>query len=166
MRVSWGVDSAALKRGERREVVWNSKTAVNGHTLMVGMSGAGKTHNLRNLIRQMSETCEDGNTTSGDGCSATCQLEPGWTCPLAGAGCSATACGDGLVAGAEACDDDNTTPGDGCSATCQLEAGHHCPVPGAACATPAASEDASTPGVTLRSSVVSPTRPATPWLLV
>ena len=26
------------------------------------------------------EACDDGNTTAGDGCSATCQVESGWTC--------------------------------------------------------------------------------------
>jgi cysteine-rich repeat protein len=26
------------------------------------------------------ETCDDGNTVSGDGCSSTCSVEPGWTC--------------------------------------------------------------------------------------
>ncbi|TNF25669.1 MAG: DUF4215 domain-containing protein [Deltaproteobacteria bacterium] len=26
------------------------------------------------------ETCDDGNTSAGDGCSATCQLEYGWSC--------------------------------------------------------------------------------------
>lgn len=61
MRVIWGYDSGAAKRGERREVVWDSQTAVNGHVLMVGMSGAGKTHNLRNMIRQMTDTCDHGN---------------------------------------------------------------------------------------------------------
>lgn len=25
--------------------------------------------------------CDDGNTSSGDGCSPTCTVEPGWTCP-------------------------------------------------------------------------------------
>lgn len=30
------------------------------------------------------ETCDDGNTMSGDGCSATCQQEPGYTCAGAG----------------------------------------------------------------------------------
>ena len=28
------------------------------------------------------ETCDDGNTAPGDGCSATCQIEPGWECTL------------------------------------------------------------------------------------
>eukprot|EP00161_Ancyromonas_sigmoides_P021348 TRINITY_DN630_c0_g1_i21.p1 TRINITY_DN630_c0_g1~~TRINITY_DN630_c0_g1_i21.p1 ORF type:complete len:783 (-),score=189.58 TRINITY_DN630_c0_g1_i21:61-2322(-) len=27
------------------------------------------------------EECDDGNTAGGDGCSATCHVEPGWTCP-------------------------------------------------------------------------------------
>jgi cysteine-rich repeat protein len=26
------------------------------------------------------ESCDDGNTDEGDGCSATCQVEPGWVC--------------------------------------------------------------------------------------
>ena len=26
------------------------------------------------------EECDDGNQISGDGCSSTCQIEPGWTC--------------------------------------------------------------------------------------
>jgi len=26
------------------------------------------------------EQCDDGNTAGGDGCSATCQVEPGWSC--------------------------------------------------------------------------------------
>lgn len=30
------------------------------------------------------ETCDDDNTTSGDGCSATCQTEDGYTCDQAG----------------------------------------------------------------------------------
>jgi len=53
------------------------------------------------------ETCDDGNTTGGDGCSATCQLE--------------TTCGNGVTEGVEQCDDGNTTNGDGCSSKCRLE---------------------------------------------
>ncbi|CEL91843.1 unnamed protein product [Vitrella brassicaformis CCMP3155] len=33
------------------------------------------------------ETCDDGNTAAGDGCSETCQTEPGWTCPIPGEPC-------------------------------------------------------------------------------
>lgn len=64
------------------------------------------------------EACDDGNFTRGDGCSPFCQPEPGWTCPESGAECSATACGDGIVAGAEQCEDTPSgeldLPFDGC----------------------------------------------------
>ncbi|MBV8760464.1 MAG: DUF4215 domain-containing protein [Deltaproteobacteria bacterium] len=56
------------------------------------------------------EQCDDGNTTSGDGCSATCTIET-----------PANVCGDGHVGGTEQCDDGNTTSGDGCSSTCHAE---------------------------------------------
>ena len=28
------------------------------------------------------EKCDDGNATSGDGCSSTCTIERGYVCPL------------------------------------------------------------------------------------
>jgi cysteine-rich repeat protein len=56
------------------------------------------------------EQCDDGNTVSGDGCSATCETEG-----------PPNVCGDGTVGGSEQCDDGNTTSGDGCSATCSFE---------------------------------------------
>jgi cysteine-rich repeat protein len=66
--------------------------------------------------------CEDGNLFNGDGCSSTCQTEPGYVCStLAAAPCS-TVCGDNIRAGTEACDDGNTNPGDGCDALCVVEA--------------------------------------------
>jgi len=91
------------------------------------------------------EQCDDGNTVSGDGCSATCQTEaPAPRCgdgtvdageqcddgnTVSGDGCSATCqnevappqCGNGTVDAGEQCDDGNTAGGDGCSATCQIE---------------------------------------------
>lgn len=56
MRVNWGIDAGAKKAGQQVNVLWDSRMAVNGHCLMVGMSGAGKTHNLRKMIRQMTES--------------------------------------------------------------------------------------------------------------
>ena len=52
------------------------------------------------------EACDDGGTNSNDGCSATCTVEPGWTCSIVNnrSVCVATACGDGFKAGLEACD--------------------------------------------------------------
>ena len=80
------------------------------------------------------ETCDDGNLVDGptvngtvvpDGCSATCQVEKGWTCP-AGGTCHATKCGDGIRAGFEQCDDGGNVAGNGCDANCQLEPGYKC----------------------------------------
>jgi cysteine-rich repeat protein len=91
------------------------------------------------------EQCDDGNTVSGDGCSAVCQNESGPICGngtqeageecddgnnVSGDGCSATCqneggpvCGNGTQETGEQCDDGNTDDGDGCSSTCQIEHG-------------------------------------------
>ncbi|MRI91599.1 DUF4215 domain-containing protein [Aggregicoccus sp. 17bor-14] len=52
------------------------------------------------------EVCDDGNTVSGDGCSADCR--------------SLEYCGNGVVdrTRGEVCDDGNTQSGDGCSSDC------------------------------------------------
>ena len=42
------------------------------------------------------EQCDDGNPVSGDGCSATCELEPGWICADPGVACHQPTCGDGI----------------------------------------------------------------------
>ncbi len=93
------------------------------------------------------ETCDDGNTVGGDGCSATCQVETAvcrngiveaWNGEQCDDGndidndgcnnaCQLTVCGDGVIQTPngnsqwEQCDDGNTVGGDGCSATCQVE---------------------------------------------
>jgi cysteine-rich repeat protein len=92
------------------------------------------------------EECDDGNTVSGDGCSATCKLEApscgngileiGEECDdgniIGGDGCSSACkiesnpgdlCGNGVLDPLEQCDDGNVVGGDGCSSTCTLE---HC----------------------------------------
>lgn len=55
------------------------------------------------------EECDDGNSTSGDGCSSVCRYE------------RVCCCGDGIVNAGEDCDDGNTTSGDGCSSSCKTE---------------------------------------------
>ena len=73
------------------------------------------------------ERCDPPNV--GQGCSATCDLEPGHVCdppptppsPSSPSRCHQTVCGDGHAEGTEACDDGNTVDGDGCSGTCTLE---------------------------------------------
>ncbi|MDF1564175.1 MAG: DUF4215 domain-containing protein [Deltaproteobacteria bacterium] len=79
------------------------------------------------------EACDDGNATAGDGCSDTCALEPGYTCPAAGQACRLIQCGDSFIDGSETCDDGNATAGDGCSDLCVREAGYACPAAGSAC---------------------------------
>ncbi|MBN2196446.1 MAG: DUF4215 domain-containing protein [Polyangiaceae bacterium] len=88
-----------------------------------------------NGVQNENEGCDDRNTGPGDGCSALCQVEAGWTCPTWGEACVKTAiCGDGILDATEACDDLNTVPGDGCAADCMsVEAGYLCRVPGKAC---------------------------------
>jgi CSLREA domain-containing protein len=57
---------------------------------------------------QAPEECDDGNNTTGDGCTGICQEE---------------VCGDGIVSSllGEECDDGNTSAGDGCDDACQNE---------------------------------------------
>lgn len=56
-----------------------------------------------NFVVEATETCDDGNTDVGDGCSATCALE----------------CGDGQVTGTELCD---TAIAEGSAGACPTEA--------------------------------------------
>src|SRR5689334_15479310 len=87
-------------------------------------------------INRSDEKCDDGNTVSGDGCTANCQqIEANYVCPTPGQKCVSTiVCGDGKIsAGAETCDDSNTQAGDGCSATCQAEPGWICTAPATPC---------------------------------
>jgi cysteine-rich repeat protein len=84
------------------------------------------------------ETCDDGNLSNGDGCSATCHteacgngfLEIGEQCDdgnvISGDGCRGDChvegCGDGIVQAPETCDDNNIVSGDGCNSLCIVEA--------------------------------------------
>ena len=85
------------------------------------------------------ESCDDGNTKAGDGCSGDCAVEDGWRCPTPGEPCierieeEDAVCGDGLLDGSEICDDGNIESGDGCSSECRIEDGWNCETPGAAC---------------------------------
>jgi fibro-slime domain-containing protein len=81
------------------------------------------------------EACDDGNTTTGDGCSANCLVvEVGYTCNTPGSPCELVElCGDSRVVLNERCDDGNADGGDGCASNCQLEAGFSCPTPGQPC---------------------------------
>lgn len=90
-----------------------------------------------NAMLDAGEQCDDGESpmTSGDGCSADCEVEPGYVCPTVGAACiPVESCGDGVVSfpRGETCDDgvDETTglpeSNDGCSEACRVETGYSC----------------------------------------
>jgi fibro-slime domain-containing protein len=85
----------------------------------------------------MGESCDDGGTDPGDGCSATCTIENGYTCnnSVNPSACTKEPCGNGKIAAGETCDDGNAIGSDGCSTTCQLEDGYTCPVIGKSCRT-------------------------------
>ena len=71
---------------------------------------------------RLDEKCDDGNTESGDGCTANCrQIEANFACPTPGQKCVSTVkCGDAKIsAGIETCDDGNTVNKDGCDAELQ-----------------------------------------------
>jgi cysteine-rich repeat protein len=76
-------------------------------------------------IVQTEEGCDDGGVADGDGCSALCRTEPGWTCTGEPSVCTRD-CGNGRLDVGESCDDGDTTGGDGCSATCTVESGFTC----------------------------------------
>lgn len=75
-------------------------------------------------IKHSSEACEDANTTSGDGCSNTCAIEPGYICTGTPSTCINT-CGDGFIDMFEECDDgagNSDTLPDACRTTCRAPA--------------------------------------------
>ena len=126
-------------------------------------------------MREAGEGCDDGNTTAGDGCNASCLIEdalpcnsavPGATgdascasgiCDASGGGggvCEpASTCGNGVREAGEGCDDGNTTDGDGCNASCLIEDAQPCngAVPGstgdASCASGVCDTTGGAPGV-------------------
>ena len=91
-----------------------------------------------NGVIEDGETCDLGSAKNDgtQGCSATCQAVPGWTCPATGEACTRDAyCGDGNVQTTlgEQCDDGTNNGQQGCSATCQVITGWKCPPTGGAC---------------------------------
>lgn len=59
MQLSIGYDSFAKRKGEHKRVVIDTEQTHNAHILFMGMSGSGKTHNLRSLISQMRDQGND-----------------------------------------------------------------------------------------------------------
>jgi len=100
-----------------------TKTFTSGSSF-TGVDFGSWTATCGDGTKEDTEACDDADTTSGDGCSATCAVESGYTC--SGSPSSCQKCGNGTKEGTEACDDADTTSGDGCSATCTVETGWMC----------------------------------------
>ncbi len=93
-------------------------TATSSNTVTITVS---TTPVCGDSIVSGTEDCDDGNATAGDGCSATCVHETGWTCSNQSAPSVCTPiCGDGMKLGTEECDDNNLVDTDGCTSMCKL----------------------------------------------
>lgn len=75
---------------------------------------------------EVGETCDPPNPDQG--CSATCQTEPGYICPRPGTCLLIPVCGDGMVQVGEECDI-GLVSHPGC-ADCEIQAGYLCYGPG------------------------------------
>jgi cysteine-rich repeat protein len=97
--------------------------------------GAGGSGTCGNSVLDDGESCDDGNTVPGDGCTPICQRQADCKCETPGKPCTCEVrCGDGVLATVEACDDGNSEPDDGCSADCKaVDKGWQCRVPGHRC---------------------------------
>jgi len=117
----------------------SGNTSEDGFPMTCAGDGGGASQSVcGNAVLDAGEQCDDGNTTAGDGCNASCRIEAcgnavldaGEQCDdgnkTAGDGCNATcrieACGNAVLDAGEQCDDGNKTAGDGCNATCRIEA--------------------------------------------
>lgn len=55
MKVFFGYDSGALSKGKEVPIIWDSLKTINGHILLVGKSGTGKTYTLKNIVTQLQQ---------------------------------------------------------------------------------------------------------------
>jgi cysteine-rich repeat protein len=132
----WSCTQGAIDLGDRGDA--GDASGGSGAIGATGGKGSGGASAGRcgDGILQSGESCDDANVMGGDGCSATCLIETGYTCPTPGQPCvpgTTARCGDGIQQSGESCDDANVMGGDGCSATCTIEAGYTCPTPGQPC---------------------------------
>ena len=81
------------------------------------------------------ETCDDGNSSNGDGCYSSCHVESGYHCFGTPSVCVSLNCGNGALDAGEGCDDGGNVNGDGCKAACIVETGYTCTGAPSVCST-------------------------------
>lgn len=88
-----------------------------------------------NIDTELSESCDDGNTLPGDGCTGICKVEPNWECLVPNKPCVLKIeCGNGNIEAGEVCDDGDKIDDNGCNATCKVQSVNYvCPVAGQPC---------------------------------
>ncbi len=60
MKIVLGFDADSAKQGQRVPIVWDSERLINGHVLLVGKSGTGKTWTLKRMISQLQKQAKGG----------------------------------------------------------------------------------------------------------
>lgn len=64
MKVCFGTDSSTLKSSQKTPVIWDSERVINGHMLIMGKSGTGKTYTLKKILDQIQEQSQNQNKTN------------------------------------------------------------------------------------------------------
>lgn len=59
LKVNFGLDSSAIRQNKQIPIIWDSKRTINGHILLMGKSGTGKTYTLKNIIHQLQSQSKD-----------------------------------------------------------------------------------------------------------
>lgn len=123
-----GWDDITLEKNRTYVVVANTNN-ISAQACGLQWCGDGV---IKDVAQGGNEQCDDHNRTNNDGCSKTCTIEAGYSCPAPGQAC-VRLCGNGQQDFGEFCDDGNQNNGDGCSTSCAVEAGFNCMNFGAAC---------------------------------
>lgn len=61
MKMDFGEDALTSKSTNPQRVIWDSKQVVNPHLLMFGVSGSGKTYNIRKMCKELVNTGDINN---------------------------------------------------------------------------------------------------------
>lgn len=106
----------------------NNSGTVDSTDMMQVSSYIGSQCGNSQIQSRSNEQCDDGNATSGDGCTNTCQIQSGYLCSGTPSSCYVIpVCGNGgMLESGEQCDDGNTANGDGCDDGCSIESGFGC----------------------------------------